>query len=88
LAFFAVDQAANLEWIDGVAILLAVVVVVTVTAFNDWSKEVQFRGLKKSVDDSHVFTVIRCSQTVQIPVKDIVVGDICVVKYGRCTVGV
>ena len=34
------------EWIEGLAILLAVVIVVLVTAFNDWSKEKQFRGLQ------------------------------------------
>ena len=31
-------------WIDGLAILVAVVVLVN--AFNDWSKEKQFRGLQ------------------------------------------
>ncbi|CAF5007623.1 unnamed protein product, partial [Rotaria sp. Silwood1] len=40
---------ANLEWIEGVAILVAVLVVVFVTAFNDWRKERQFRGLQKLV---------------------------------------
>jgi hypothetical protein len=34
------------EWIEGLAILLAVLVVVFVTAFNDWSKEKQFKGLQ------------------------------------------
>ena len=36
------------DWIEGVAILLAVIIVVFVTAFNDWSKEKQFRGLQVS----------------------------------------
>ncbi len=31
-------------WIEGAAILIAVVVVVLVTAANDWTKERQFRG--------------------------------------------
>lgn len=31
-------------WIEGCAILVAVIVVVLVTALNDWSKEKQFRG--------------------------------------------
>jgi len=39
----------NHGWIEGVAILIAVVIVVLVTAFNDWSKEKQFRGLQVSV---------------------------------------
>lgn len=36
------EEAAN--WIEGVAILIAVLAVVTVTAANDWTKERQFRG--------------------------------------------
>ena len=31
-------------WIEGVAILISVVVVVMVTALNDYTKERQFRG--------------------------------------------
>lgn len=44
------DPAAHDEgeseagWIEGAAILVSVIVVVLVTAFNDWSKEKQFRG--------------------------------------------
>ena len=34
------------DWIEGFAILVAVIIVVFVTAFNDWSKEKQFRGLQ------------------------------------------
>ena len=38
------------DWIEGVAILIAVIIVVLVTAFNDWSKEKQFRGLQVQLD--------------------------------------
>lgn len=33
-------------WIEGAAILISVVVVVLVTALNDYTKERQFRGFK------------------------------------------
>nr|AML22898.1 plasma membrane calcium ATPase [Tridacna squamosa] len=69
-------------WIEGVAILLAVVVVVLVTAFNDWQKEKQFRGLQAKIEHEHQFSVLRGGEVIQIPVGDIVVGDICLVKYG------
>lgn len=62
---------------------MAVVVVVVVTAFNDWSKERQFRGLKKHVDRQHTISVVRDAQMTQLAVADIVVGDICVIKYGN-----
>ncbi|ELU11612.1 hypothetical protein CAPTEDRAFT_227483 [Capitella teleta] len=69
-------------WIEGVAILVAVFVVVFVTAFNDWRKEKQFRGLQSKIEDEHKFSTIRGGEVLQIPVSDIVVGDICQVKYG------
>ncbi|XP_030071432.1 plasma membrane calcium-transporting ATPase 1 isoform X2 [Microcaecilia unicolor] len=69
-------------WIEGVAILLSVVCVVLVTAFNDWSKEKQFRGLQSRIEQEQKFTVVRGSQVIQIPVADIVVGDIAQIKYG------
>lgn len=70
-------------WIEGAAILLSVVCVVLVTAFNDWSKEKQFRGLQSRIEQEQKFTVIRGSQVIQIPVADITVGDIAQVKYGK-----
>lgn len=69
-------------WIEGVAILIAVIVVVFVTAFNDWQKEKQFRGLQAKIEHDHQFSVVRGGEVIQIPVGDIVVGDICLVKYG------
>jgi len=76
------DSQSHADWIEGVAILLAVVIVVLVTAFNDWSKEKQFRGLQDRIEGEQTFSVIRNSTTVQIQVGEIVVGDILLVKYG------
>ncbi len=65
------------------AILVAVLVVVFVTAFNDWRKEKQFRGLQNKIECEHKFAVIRSGEVQQISVADIVVGDICQIKYGK-----
>lgn len=69
-------------WIEGFAILVSVIVVVIVTAFNDYSKERQFRGLQSRIEGEHKFAVIRNGDAIQILVGDIVVGDICQIKYG------
>ncbi|KAL5963959.1 Plasma membrane calcium-transporting ATPase 2 [Taenia solium] len=69
-------------WIEGVAILVAVVVVVVVVATNDWQKEKQFRGLQSRIEAEQKFTVLRDGIIKEIPIADIVVGDICLVKYG------
>ena len=65
------------------AILVAVVVVVVVVAVNDWQKEKQFRGLQSRIEAEQKFTVLRQGIIKEIPISDIVVGDICLVKYGK-----
>ncbi|XP_065568894.1 plasma membrane calcium-transporting ATPase 2-like [Artemia franciscana] len=77
-----IDEEGDHGWIEGVAILVSVIVVVIVTAFNDYTKERQFRGLQSRIEGEQKFTVIRGGESTQIPVREIVVGDICQVKYG------
>lgn len=77
------DSEQEAGWIEGVAILGAVIVVVLVTAFNDYRKEQQFRGLQSKIEHEHQFSVIRGGKDIHIPVGDLVVGDICQVKYGK-----
>ncbi|GMT05949.1 hypothetical protein PENTCL1PPCAC_28123, partial [Pristionchus entomophagus] len=74
------DNVAN--WIEGVAILVAVVTIVMITALNDWSKERQFRGLQSKIESDHRFSVIRGGETHDVVVHELVVGDIGRVKYG------
>lgn len=81
------EGEAEAGWIEGAAILLSVICVVLVTAFNDWSKEKQFRGLQSRIEQEQKFTVIRNGQLLQIPVAALVVGDIAQVKYGECAGG-
>uniref|UniRef100_A0A8C3APU4 Calcium-transporting ATPase n=1 Tax=Cyclopterus lumpus TaxID=8103 RepID=A0A8C3APU4_CYCLU len=76
------EGEADTGWIEGAAILLSVVCVVLVTAFNDWSKEKQFRGLQSRIEQEQKFTVVRKGNVIQIPVADMVVGDMAQVKYG------
>lgn len=63
--------------------MISVIVVVLVTAFNDYSKERQFRGLQSRIEGEHKFSVIRQGEVKQVSVSDIVVGDICQVRV--CT---
>ncbi|XP_052827689.1 plasma membrane calcium-transporting ATPase 2 isoform X3 [Octopus bimaculoides] len=93
LSFYKVPKDPDIEedvqessdeagWIEGLAILVAVIVVVLVTAFNDWRKEKQFRGLQSKIEHEHKFSTIRAAEVIEIPVGELVVGDICLVKYG------
>ncbi|KAI3416130.1 Plasma membrane calcium-transporting ATPase 3 [Globodera pallida] len=69
-------------WIEGAAILISVVVVVLVTALNNYTKERQFRGLQAKVETEHKFAVIRGGMQLQVVVNELVVGDIAQIKYG------
>lgn len=85
-ASFAGDLGGEGEgdtgWIEGAAILGSVIVVVMVTALNDYSKEKQFRSLQNRIEQEQKMATIRNGQIVEIPVADIVVGDVVQVKYG------
>jgi len=63
-------------------------VVVLVTSFNDWKKEKQFRGLQSRIEHEHTFSTLRGGEIIQIAVGELVVGDICQVKYGKHSVSI
>uniref|UniRef100_A0A8C4XYJ0 Calcium-transporting ATPase n=1 Tax=Gopherus evgoodei TaxID=1825980 RepID=A0A8C4XYJ0_9SAUR len=76
------EDENEMAWIEGTTILLSVVCVVLATALNDWSKEKQFRRLQHHIEKEQKFAVVRDGQVIQIPITDIVVGDIVHIKYG------
>ena len=45
----SVDGGTGVEWVEGVAICVAILIVTVVTAANDWQKEKQFAKLNKRV---------------------------------------
>eukprot|EP01132_Coremiostelium_polycephalum_P003264 gene3264-4087_t len=68
-------------WIDGTAILMAVLIVVMVTAGNDYNKEIKFRKLNSIRNERNV-SCIRNGNMISISVYDIVVGDILKLESG------
>ena len=64
-----------IEWVEGVAIILAIVVVVVVGSLNDFQKERQFVKLNKKKEDRNI-NVIRSGKTIEISVYDVLVGDV------------
>ena len=69
------DGEAPVEWVEGVAIMVAIFIVVFVGAANDYQKERQFVKLNKKKDDRDV-KVIRTGKSRQISVHDVLVGDV------------
>ncbi|KAI2610597.1 calcium-translocating P-type ATPase [Hypoxylon sp. NC1633] len=69
------DGQPSVEWIEGVAIIVAIVIVVLVGSLNDWQKERQFARLNRKKSDRLV-KVIRSGKTVEISVYDLLAGDV------------
>lgn len=71
----------KVEWVEGVAIIVAVAIVSVVGAANDWQKERQFVKLNRKKEDHHV-TVIRDGTKQNISVFDVMVGDLVSIEPG------
>ena len=69
-------------FVEQVAIVVAVVLVMVVTAVNDWKKEKQFRGLKEVIEDSKTYSAMRSGEVVEVSERSLVVGDVIILKYG------
>ncbi|KAK3357895.1 putative calcium transporting P-type ATPase [Lasiosphaeria hispida] len=65
----------RVEWVDGVTIMAAVIIVVVAGALNDYQKERQFARLVKKKEDRMV-NVIRSGKSSAISVYDVLAGDI------------
>ncbi|KAL1837821.1 hypothetical protein VTJ49DRAFT_3368 [Mycothermus thermophilus] len=69
------------EWIEGVAIIGAIAIVVLVGSLNDYQKERQFAKLNKKKQDRLV-KAIRSGKPVEISVYDILAGDVLLLEPG------
>jgi Ca2+-transporting ATPase len=75
------SEGARIDWVEGVAILIAVVFVVGVGAVVDFRKEKQFAELNKRKEDRMV-KVMRSGKTRLVSVYDIYPGDIIHIEPG------
>ncbi|KAI4248479.1 MAG: hypothetical protein L6R40_001040 [Gallowayella cf. fulva] len=74
-------KGQSLDWVEGLAITIAVVIVVLVTGLNDYRREKQFAALNARKDDRQV-KAIRSGKSVMISVFDVMVGDILHLESG------
>ena len=75
-------QSPEHGWIEGAAIFIAVFLVSNIAAFNDYSKELQFRALEASSNQDERTSVLRNGKIELINPCDLVVGDILVMQVG------
>lgn len=75
------DGKPKVEWVEGVAIIVAIVIVVVVGSLNDYQKELQFVKLNKKKSDRNV-RVRRSGKTQEMSIFDILVGDVVLLEAG------
>ena len=74
-------QGPSLDWVEGLAIEVAVVIVVIVTGLNDYRREKQFVALNAKKENRQV-KAIRSGKSVLISVFDVMVGDVLHLESG------
>ncbi|KAL8995744.1 MAG: hypothetical protein Q9169_004572 [Polycauliona sp. 2 TL-2023] len=75
------DEGQPVDWVEGLAIMVAIIIVVLVTGLNDYRREKQFSTLNARKDDRQV-KAIRSGKSVMISVFDVMVGDILHLESG------
>lgn len=74
--------AAQIDWVEGVAILIAVAIVAGVGSVNDYQKEAQFRKLNDKKEERDV-KVRRYGQEMTMSVYEVMVGDVLLLEAGE-----
>ena len=74
--------ASRIEWVDGVTIVTAIVIIVLASAAMDWQKNQKFKKLNERKEQRDV-TVIRSGRVQYISVYDVLVGDVMLIEAGE-----
>ena len=70
------------DWIDGVSIIIAILVVVLVGSITNYQKETKFHELNKVQNEGTKYNIIRNGITKEYISDDILVGDLIMINYG------
>jgi Ca2+ transporting ATPase len=71
-------------WIEGFAIIVSVIIVVSATTINDYNKEKKFQQLTEMGEKVDI-VVRRDGRDVTVDISDLVVGDMCLLTSGLVT---
>lgn len=75
------EAVAKVHWIEGFAIVVAILIVVLFGAFNDWQKERQFQRLNAIKDDRKI-KIVRDGTPKEISTFKLLVGDLICLEPG------
>jgi P-type Ca2+ transporter type 2C len=81
---FGIARTPNnppIEWVEGVAIITAIIIIVVVGSVNDYEKERQFAKLNKKKQDRNV-KLIRSGKSQVVSLFEVLVGDVVHLESG------
>ncbi|ROT42589.1 plasma membrane calcium-transporting ATPase [Sodiomyces alkalinus F11] len=77
----ATDDANRIQWVDGLTVVVAIIVIVFASAATDWHKDRKFAKLNERKEQRDV-KVTRSGKTRNVPVHEVLVGDVMHVETG------
>ncbi|RDA83389.1 hypothetical protein CP532_4726 [Ophiocordyceps camponoti-leonardi (nom. inval.)] len=72
---------SSIEWVDGTTVVIAIIVIVLASAFNDWQQNHKFEKLNERKNQRQV-TVVRSAKPQRIWIHELLVGDVLHVEAG------
>ena len=73
----------NKDYIDGISIIVAIIVVVSVGSITNYKKEMKFHDLNDIQSGTTKYDVIRYGRPEKVIADDILVGDLVKINYGE-----
>ena len=71
------------DWIEGVSIIIAIIIVVLVSSITEYNKELKFHKLNKTTREGTKYKVIRNGLLEYLISDEILVGDLILINYGE-----
>ncbi|PHH73013.1 hypothetical protein CDD82_5691 [Ophiocordyceps australis] len=75
-------EGGSIEWVDGVTVVAAVIVIILASAANDWQQNHKFEKLNERKDQRDV-TVFRSGKACRVLVNNVLVGDVLHIEAGQ-----
>ena len=77
-----IDDNFSKDWIEGVSIIIAIIIVVLVSSITEYNKEFKFHSLNKTTRDGTKYKVMRNGLLEHLVSDEILVGDLIIINYG------
>ncbi|POR33820.1 Calcium-transporting ATPase [Tolypocladium paradoxum] len=75
-------DTAHIEWVDGLTVVIAILVIVFASAANDWQQNHKFEKLNERNAQREV-TVVRSGKAQKIWIHEVLVGDVMHIEAGE-----